>query len=63
MVHWRGAAVWLCALSLVAPTLAVKFIVPALRPGSERQQCLWSYAMSDTLVVISASASLAQARI
>lgn len=56
MVHWRGAAVWLCALSLIAPTLAVKFIVPALRPGSERQQCLWSYAMSDTLVVISASA-------
>ena len=54
MVPWRLGAVCACALSLVAPALAVKFIVPALRPGSERQQCLWSYAMSDTLVVISA---------
>lgn len=47
----------LSILSLTLPSSAIKFTLQASH--APIQKCLWSYAMSDTLVVISVSAPLA----
>jgi hypothetical protein len=46
----------LLILSLLLPVHAIKFSLPATHHGP--QKCLWNYALSDVLVVLSVSAPL-----
>lgn len=55
-MHWSRTG-WLILATVFAQVQAVKFQLQASH--SPTQKCLWNYAMSDTLVVISVSAPLA----